>query len=568
MRERRWVDTWLSPLALSNAAIGWATIIGGFSTLVLVPGRQGINDISWRWAVVVLASQAVFAAALVTVRLAGRAPGPATVLTTLAVGGALRGIIIEIGVESSWATEASTVDLAGRAMNSAVVSVIGVALIGATLTWRADFREQYQRLRDRAMFLGNAAQEGDAVDPSVLEAWTSLKQDLDVTLREAGRRLEEGASSQDLEAAAALLTQAIDVNLRPAARAMWAETVPQESPVSLRTLLVGTLAQWRLPLREILGFFFIVVGIGSIVRSGLIDGGAYTVRYFVVTGLILWASTSLARAFPRRAPAIALVTLVALPPLILIADHWIGSRLLGLPVDPAGQIIVALQTPITTVFIAMAVEAGRARDEVLSALQARIDSEVALLHEQDGRSRRDAQRLSLFVHHSMQSELSAIAMTASEAALQSDPARTGAVIQQARERIDYLASLDANAAPWSHQVRGRVRIDVVVQAWSGLLHLDIELPEESACRPDQWNVAARLVEEGLANAARHSGATRVAITGTCENGALCLVVTADGPPASVDAHPGLGTWWLDRIAPEAWSLTHGAQGSSLAVRIS
>jgi two-component sensor histidine kinase len=394
-----------------------------------------------------------------------------------------------------------------------------------------------------------------------------MKKDLDVTLMEASRRLEAGASSQDLQAAAALLVEAIDVNLRPSARAMWQETVPEESPIRIVTLLVDTIAQWRLPLRTILAFFLIVVGLGSVIRSGIIDGGEYTVRYLVITGLILGVSTSLARVIPRRAPVIAMVTLVMLPPLILLGDHWIGSRLLGLPVDPAGQIVVALQTPVTTVFIAMAIEAVRARDEVLSALQARINAEVALLHQQKGRSRGDAQRLSLFVHHSVQSELSAIAMRASEAALGHDVATMDTVSYEARERIGHLASLDAHSAPWKQSARGREHIDTVVQAWTGLLSIDLELTEESACRADQWQLAARVVEEALANAARHSGASTIAITGHYERSALVLEVIDDGRRDSDPSVPGLGTWWLDRIAPGEWSLEHGDQGSTLTVRI-
>lgn len=567
MRAPSWASTWFSRHDLSNTAIVWATIIGGFSSLVLVPGPQGLGHLTWRWALGVLASQAVFAIILVSVRRAVPRPEPMVVFLTLAIGGATRGIVIELSAESLSGDALSVAVITARAVNSSVVSVIGVALIGATLAWRADFRTQYRLLRDRATLLGNATQEGDAVEPSVLEAWTSLKHHLDITLKEASRRLETGATPQDFEAAAELLTQAIDVNLRPAARAMWRETVPEESPIKFSALLVDTIAQWRLPLREILAFFLVVVGLGSLMRSGIVDGGAYTLRYLIVTGLLLWASTSLARLMPMHAPTIAVVTMLILPPMILLGDHLIGSTLLGLPADPAGQIVVALQTPITTVFIAMAIEAVRARDDVLSALQARIDTEVALLHQQEGRSRRDAQRLSLFVHHTVQSELSAIAMSASEAASGNDLATMSAVSRRARERIGQLESLDAHSAPWVHSPGGRERIDIVVQAWTGLLHIDLQLPDEASCRADQWQLAARVVEEALANSARHSGATRVWITARCEHGALAIHISDDGRRASPMSDPGLGSWWLDRIAPGGWSLVHTDEGSTLCVEI-
>ena len=545
----------------------WATVIGAFSSLVLVPGPAGVGSVSWQWATAVAASQAAFAVIIVGVRHASPDLGSVTVFLALAMAGAIRGFVLEVGAGLLGVSGISTSDVVSRTLNSAVISVIGVALIGATLAWRADFRAQYRLLRDRAILIGTAAHEGEDIEPSVLEAWTAMKRDLDTALQAANSRLADGATRRDMQEAAALLTDAIDVNLRPAARAMWQETLPADEPIRLGSLFVDTIERWRLPIWETLGFFLVVVGIGSVVRSGLVDGGAYTVRYLIVTGLILWASTSLARAMPRRAPVIAVVTLVLLPPVLLLMDYWIGQVLLGLPEDPAGQIIVALQTPITTVFIAMAFEAVREREQVLMALQARIDDEVALLRQQGGRSHRDAQRLSAFVHHSVQSELSAIAMQAAEAAATNDIATMEVVRHQTRARLDQLEALDAYAPPWGGQVRGRERIDTVVEAWRGILEIDIDLPDESACRDDQWSLAARVIEEGLANSARHGDAGHVTIAGRCESDGLALRVCDDGAAVPRNVSSGLGTQWLDRVAPGDWALEHTSQGAELFVRI-
>lgn len=565
MTQRSWVTTWLSPLALSNTALAWATLIGGFSTLVLVPGPHGPGILSWQWLAIAAASQAAFALIVVVARLSIRGPGPVAVLLTLAVGGVVRGAIIAVGAAMVGGQTITAASVVTRAFNSAVISVVGVALIGATLAWRADFRAQYRLLRDRALLLGHAADDGEQIDPDVLDAWTSMKGGLDRAIRDASEHLSAGASRRDLDRAAALLSDAVDIGLRPAARAMWQEAIPDEAPLRVRSLLAETIGRWRLPLLAILGFLAVVVGIGSLVRSGLVDGGAYTLRYLIVTGALLWLSTSLARARPRVAPAIAVCTLVLLPPLVLLGDYWIGDVLLGLPEDPTGQIIVALQTPFTTVFIAMAVGAVRDRQQVLEALQARIDIEATLLRQGDGR---DAQRLSLFVHHSVQSELSALALQIREAASTADIATMEDVRLGALERLGNLEALDAHSPPWLREGTGRERIARIVEAWTGLLAIDIDVPEESACRPHQWGIAARVIEEGLANSARHGGASHVKIRGEEEHGALSLRLIDDGTPAaSATAERGIGTQWLDRVAPGDWSLEHSTRGTTLTVRI-
>lgn len=567
MTTRPWVGTWLSPLALSNTALLIATLIGGFSTLVLVPGTSGIG-ISWQWLGVAALSQAAFAVTIVGVRSAVPSPGPGVVLSTLAVSGAVRGVVIAVGAGLIGLNVVTAATVISRALNSAVISVIGVALIGATLAWRADFRAQYRLLRDRALLLGSAAQDGHVIEPAVLDAWTTMKVDLDTTLREASNRLAAGATRENLREAADLLTSAVDVNLRPAARAMWQEAIPEDRPIRLRALFIETIARWQLPLGFILGFLAIVVGVGSLVRSGLIFGGAYTLRYVIVTGLVLWVSTSLARARPRRAPVIAVVTLVLLPPLVLACDYLFGDVLLGLPEDPTGQIIVALQTPVTTVFIAMAIEAVRDRQHVLDALQARIDVEAAELRRRGESTGRDAQRLSLFVHHSVQSELSALAMQVREAAATHDAATMEEARASALRRLRQLEALDAHSPPWLREVTGLDRITQVVEAWTGILDISLDLPSESGCRADQWRLAAQVVEEGLANSARHGDAQHVSIMGTCEGSDVVIELRDDGHGAGrPSSRSGLGMQWLDRIAPGDWQLEQTPEGARLSVRI-
>ena len=551
MKEPSWTSLWLSPTALSNAALAWATGIGAFGTLVLVPGPASSGLFTWQWLAVVAASQGAFALVILASRRTGRRPGPWFVLGTLAVAGTLRGLVIALGVVGIGIAPLTPALVFGRCINSAVISVIGVALIGATLTWRADFREQYRVLRERALLVGSAAHEGESIDPSVLDAWTTMKDDLDTALTSASDVLGSGASPDQLDNAAAIITRAIEIDLRPAARAMWQEAVPPERPLRLRTLLADTLSAWRLPLVTILVFLAVVVGIGSVVRSGLVDGGAYTVRYLVVTGIILWLSTSLARLRPAWAPTIAVTTLVLLPPVILYADHAVGDLLLGLPQDPTGQIVVAIQTPVTTILIAMAVQAVRARHDVLQALQARIDIDAAVVRRRADRVARDSRRLSLFVHHSVQSELAAIAMQLTEAASTDDPATMDVVRRQAIDRLERMQALDRVEAPWAASLSGRVRIGHICEAWMGILDVRIAIPDEPECRADQWYVAAQVIEEGLANAARHGGAGRVTISGALDGPELVLDIVDDGAVAPLEpdqpTEPGLGTQWLDSV---------------------
>lgn len=564
MTPRSWATTWLSPLALSNTALLWATAIGGLSTLLLVPGSGGPGRFTWEWLLVALVSQVVFALVLIVIRLSHPRPSPLIVFLALSLAGVLRGATIAVAAGVAGLQTLSAASVLGRSFNSAVISVIGVALIGATLTWRTDFREHYQLLRDRALLLGSA---DERVDPVVLEAWTQMKGSIDNNIRSANEYLAAGAGRRDLVEASILLSATVDVSLRPTTRAMWQETIPTAVPLRLRSVIVDVIDEWRLPLMEILGFLAIVVGVGSVVRSGLIDGSAYTLRYLLVTGAVLLLSMWLARQWPRATPVIATLTLVLLPPLLLIGDFVVGDVILGLPEDPTGQIIVAIQTPITVMLIAVAVGAVRDRQRVLIALQNRIDAEAVALRHSGGP---DAQRLSLFVHHSVQSELAALAMQLKEAAATADPETMDAVRLSALSRLEQLASLDPQSPPWLREERGVERIERTIEAWNGILEVEVDMPDEDTCRRDQWVIAAQVVEEGLANAARHSGASRVHIIGQVDAGVLTLVLEADGATHTHRGSgmpTGIGSQWLDRVAPGNWELQAGGKGSRLEVHI-
>ena len=570
MNRRALTRRLLSPLALSNTALAWSVLIGIVGVIAFVPAQgAGLGD--WDvWLVVALAAEIVFVATVIGLRVGGRPPGPPRVALALLTAGAARGVVIAVGAHLAGVGPINAGDVVGRAVNSAVFCLLGGALIGATLVWRQDFHDQYRVLVDRALLLERSGRDDAEVDDEVLASWASIKTGLDATLRRASAILAGDISAQGLNEAASLLTSAVDIHLRPASRAMWDGALPDRPPISMRSLFLTAVGSWQLPLRTILAFFAVLVGTGSMLRVGVIPGLWFTAQYLVVTGVVLGVSVLAARTWPGRTPVIATATLIALPVLLLACIALIADPVLGLASDPLSEAIVAIQAPITTVLIAMVLEAGRRRDEVLGALQARIDADAIRLLAQADAAHDDAQRLSVFMHHSVQSELAASAMQLNEAALTGEPDTMRSVSTSVLMRLGAIEDLDAAAPPWRSQTVGDQRIAEIVAAWTGILEVEVSLPEATACRRHQWRVAAQVIEEGLANAARHGDASRVVIAGRVDDSCLTLAIRDDGSPtrdAGASGESGIGMQWLDSIAPGDWALQHSAAGSTLLVTI-
>lgn len=560
----------LSPLALSNTAIAWSALIGALGVVAFVPAQGTALRDGGSWLLVAVAAQAAFVAMLLAVRGRSAAPGAWRVAVALLGAGAVRGVAIAVAAHAAGLHSIAAGAVVERAANSAVFCLLGGALIGATLAWRRDFRDQYRALVDRALLLERVGRDDAVVDPEVLASWAAIKAELDATLRRAGALLADEATEARLEEAAALLTAAVDAHLRPASRAMWVGVPPERPPLSTRSLLTTALGAWRLPLRAILGFFAVLVGIGSVVRVGPVPGLWFTAVFLAVTGAVLGLSVLAARRWPAHTTAVATATLVALPPLLLASSALIADGRLGLAADRLSEVVVAVQAPITTLLIAMAVQAGRERQRILDLLQTRIDADALGLLARAGGAHEDAQRLGVFMHHSVQSELAALAMQLREAALTREPGTMRSVATSVLMRLGAIEDIDASAPPWLGQPTGYARIEEVVGAWTGVLDVRVSLPGPGACRREQWLVAAQVIEEGLANAARHGGASRAVISGRVDAAGLVIAIEDDGSRGRDGADPGatgIGLQWLDRVAPGDWELRHADTGSTLEVTI-
>ena len=558
-----------SRYALTNMSILIACLIGGMGTIVFVPPHDGGSGRWFAWFGIVVGSQSAFALCVLVCRRFAK--GPWSVSLILAAAGLIRGLCIAAGSIAIGEVELTPTVLLVRMLNSAIICVIGGGLIGGTLAWRADVQQQYQALLERATLLDRAYGSGRITGPA-LRAWSDIKGTLDQTLHQASERLSSGYSASDLTAAATLLRSEVETNLRPTSRSLWERGAAPVGSMSLLGTFRTAIGSWRLPLREILIFFAVVIGPGAMARVGVIPGFIFTAIYLTCTGVILATSGRLARAHPGRAPEVAVLTLVLLPVLVFAVSRLAASVVPGLETDPVSDLIVALQTPVSTILVAMAVEFVRARHAVLADMRRRVDGETVRLAELRSDPRSDTRRLSVFVHHHVQSEMSALAMQLREAALSSDAATREHARSVALERIARLEAIDAREPPWLAVRAGVDRINDVVAAWSGLLDVRLDLGDFAMGRPDQWVIAAQIVEDGLANAARHSDATTVAITADYRDDTLLLSIRDDGARAGGETPSpvgvaGVGLQVLDRVTPGSWSITHRPSGTTLTVQI-
>ena len=557
------------PSITSGRGLIWFFPIGTLLIIITVPrdGRIGLTDVRW-WVAAIAAQAALTATILGLARLSSITRGLLSSSSARAgivlAGGAIRGAVLALVISWLALPQAPQASVFLRCANSALICCLWLGFIGLLIQAGRDYRAQYRTLLARAVALHRAEIDTTVdVENETLAAWSGVQQ----TMREASKQLrlqlgndDDAPSGADLAAAAAVVSQAVSQQVRPTSHGLW--FTQSEAPPRLRAgaLIWDCLSDWRLPMRDIALILCAVAFVGSIIRAGLVTGIGFATLYVVISLALLWLSNLLARRIPG--PAVGITTILLLPWILLALAIWIGQGILHVTADNGGAAVAAGATSIVAFGVLLLSRVAGERRELLQALQARIDeSAVILLARRE--ARRDSEReLGVFLHHSIQSELSALALQLGEAATSSDANHRSAARSDALDRI---LRIQEAAPPWSASPGGLERIAEIITSWEGIARIDVSLPASAAGGSRQWKLVAQAIEESIANAVRGGRADHITVTVRSEGDSLTLEVCDNGTVAMPDdVHlSGLGTAWLHSVAPGQWSRERVPGGSVL-----
>lgn len=548
--------------ATSAAALAWCAPVSVIVAVATMP-YDVTGARSW---LIATAAQAVFS---VLVLLAGRASSTsrhrrtATILIIL-VTGALRGVLL---VEwAAWAsgTTPAAQELLARAGNSALICVLVLGVLGIVISGTADFRREYEILLQRAIRLRqDSTAARSSLDPEALATWVGLQRSLQRVATTSRQRLEQDeVTGSDLQAAADLIGDMLDRHVRPVSHRLWRAAASEPPRLRVLHLAWDALRPWRPPVILISAVYAVISIVGSSNRAGAADGLVFAL-YSTLTVTIVLSLSFLVGILRPGSRLVGLATLALLPAGVVGVAQVIGQGLLQAPPDMTGALVAGFSASILTEAIVLARRVSTERELLLGELQRRIDAQaITLLGSSAGSGPWD-ERLGTFVHHSVQSELTAMRLRLQSAAHDESGPSQAAAGTEALERFDRLLQL---APPWEAPADGRSVVSRVAEAWDGIA--DVRCMLSSGGAGAQWRIVGEIVEEGVANAVRRGGARRVGVTVTStDDEALLVVIEDDGRGVDPSATSGLGTWWLDRVAPGDWTREPTGSGTRLSVRV-
>jgi len=210
---------------------------------------------------------------------------------------------------------------------------------------------------------------------------------------------------------------------------------------------------------------------------------------------------------------------------------------------------------------------GAERENTLDRLRDSISQQevrTAALQREDERIRRE---IATALHGSWNANLTAVSMRLQQAIDNDDKQAASQALREARDLIDIdIASVSQREASALDST-----VTALADAWQGLVDITTSVNVTSELTASLLSTIEDVVTEGINDAVRHGDASRIDVIIEGDQSTITITVTDNGTPAQNPA-PGLGSRFLDSVAPGSWSRVpndpNGGSGTALTVQLS
>ena len=432
-----------------------------------------------------------------------------------------------------------------------------------TQTWgltEVDLSYAAIRLASGAL-LGGAVLPLAAVAVSVFSTYRSQRRTLEVELRnlEVERMRESGrtevlrealvAETESELARAAASVSADDA--RAVSHRMW-ESTPVPPDPRVRWTQVVRVAFTHNPYPT-----FLVVVVWTIAAFGSLVPSMGLLQALVQMGLSIAGIVGLfafgrwmTDRFPRAATAVLFLV-------IALMAAWTGVVAPIIAGTDPGELrgaflaATALWVPLLVVTSGLVVSAVKSSDEVVQRLREAIEVEQIAVAAEQAETARIQQELATILHGSVQSRLLAAA------AIIRQPGPLMGDERDAQEALQGVLSVMHRKLDEERSLADDVT--ETVGAWIPLMQVTV-IGSETPVQPATQSTIVQVIEEGLSNAYRHGGASKVRVVIEADDNCAWIRIEDNGTGVPIHSSPGLGSALLDSLAPGAWSLKRTADG--------
>jgi len=383
---------------------------------------------------------------------------------------------------------------------------------------------------------------------------------LQMQLRLKGVVEQNSSISEDPGAGQVLadaLRREVQEELKPLSQQLWIKSA--YDPPSLRFGSVLRTSITQLDFR-----FHLVATIysGSAVLNTIFVVGpslsiAYSSLIYLIFYMVNRVRESLNRRFESHKGLVNILFVIFVGFIVLIGVTFIFELMGLIHLYYAAALIAPTLSVLIVVasFLELAFSDRKSLIEILSR-ESKIENEHFLAKVNRGNA-------ASFLHNSLQSELTALALQLDEVSKNPEALQSRIVM----ERVESFVSRSRSEDFKNFLETPQIRLGRILDSWEGIAKIKVSLEDKIYDDPARASLMVQLIQESVANAIRSGRANEISISGEFSGDSIRITVSDNGKDSALNGKRGIGSEWIDSIASADWTLEETDTGRTLKVEI-
>ena len=553
---------------LSQTAFLAFVPVGILGVAIIIPVEKVTASQRFDWFLVGVIAQAVLAIVIFIFNriyfrfIKGAKFSVAYIFFALFTSGALRGIAI--GQAAPIFDLADPIAPAVRAINSGITVIIWMGIIGLMLEAQSSYVREYQDLYQRFLMLKSGRlPDGRALNSGRLSEIAEQVAQMTSPVRTKLAKLSEGSfTDAQVREAVADLQQVVKEQIRPLSHRLWFDRTSHLLKFKLSNLLLDAFKTDETPILFFTALTTFSIFVGTTVSMGINKGAVISLIFGMTIYMLFTLEKLLLKIEIIKSKFIhpIFLILIATVPLLLTHVYFNFSEIaywgLFSNVGVAGSVF------LTAIFTTMLSQSLIDRAKIIDILTTQITSGYVEEHLQAIARMTEDSEIASYLHSSLQSELTAVALKLDQAAKSGNRDEVKSIIQYAQIVIERDLTVNFHAGEHSPLER----INALLDAWRGIADIKIDLQKIELCETQVLTDISQVIEEAVSDAVRFGNANLISISGDASPDHYYFKVTDNGK-SKPQGGSGLGTILLDEIAPNLWRREFALEGTNLEVWI-
>ena len=438
-------------------------------------------------------------------------------------------------------------DLLNRILASTATTLFWLSSANILINFSRTFRMRYQQSLNKFIKRNLVAIPALMPSDQSTAELASLQEELTKSL---SARLDDDAA-ENLREVAELLKSKINLQLRPLSRRIWLRSLNEYPAIRIRQMLKDCIQFLDFSKPIFFSAILFLALLSNVFIRALSESIVRTVIFFAI--LLVVMSLGKTRAFSNTYFYLAILGFAP-----VIGSEY-ASDLLGYSGSWTATLLISLVAPAIIIVLSLFKLTLRDHGLIIELLE---NFEIQK-HTETSKSFDPGERhLASYLHNSLQSELLAVAGQLEEAAISNDREKSSEILQRVSALINRSFIDDFQKFSESPLER----LETIRNSWSGILDINIDIPEVLLNSPERNAALVQTIEEFAANSYRHGKATEITATAVANALGLHLSLKSNGS-GKISAKRGLGSEWLDQIALTPWKLQSTRSGTKLEITI-